>query len=300
MSNSNFIHTVKTITSNTRFSDYVIEHFPVLPSKKSIKNAIKSGCFTLNGLTATTGMWVQNGDVIKYNPTEKSEPKKYELKLDVIYEDDDLAVINKPAGIPVNGHYFKTVENALPFNLKETASENQYFKPRPVHRLDSQTSGLLIISKTHKAHMNLSKQFETGEVKKEYSAVVQGLVEESGMIDSPIESREAKSIYNPVRSTNSIKNGHLTLLRLKLLTGRTHQLRIHLAEIGHPIVGDKLHGEEDNTFTGKGLFLASVKIQFKHPSSGNDMKFEIDIPGKFESLLSREDRRWRRLKQNRP
>ncbi len=287
-------HKVNEIQKPYRFSDYIIEFFPVLPSGKSIKKAIKDGCFTLNGTTAGTGTWVNEGDIIEFTPPQKPDAKNFSLKLEIVYEDEDLAVINKPSGIPVNGHYFRTVENALPLNLSVTSSDDGYFSPRPVHRLDSQTSGLLIISKNHRAHIALSRQFENGETKKEYAAVVHGLVESGGTVDSPIDGREALSVYEPIKYAESLKNGHLTLLRLGLHTGRTHQLRIHLSMINHPIVGDRIHGNPESTFTGKGLFLASVGIAFTHPSTGKRMEITIEIPKKFESLLSREERRWRR------
>ncbi len=290
--NSQCKHLVPELKEKARFSDYVRANFQVLPSSKSIKKAIKSGYFKLNGRIAQTGLWVEEGELIEFLPPKESNERVFQTELQILYEDQYLAVIDKPAGLPVNGHYFRTVENALPFNLSLNSSEAVFFKPRPVHRLDSQTSGLLLVSKEHQAHIDLSRQFEQGVIKKEYLTIVQGLVNEGGEIDLPIEGRPAISRFAPLKNVPSLKNGHLSLLKLIPITGRTHQLRIHLARMGHPIVGDLLHGERGNTFRGKGLFLSAVSLSFNHPMTNEKITVEREMPDKFNSLLEREARRW--------
>ncbi len=292
--NSKCEHFIPKLKEKTRFNSYVKNHFQVLPSNKSIRKAIESGYFKINGRIAETGTWVRGGELIEFYPPEESEEKVYEIKLDILYEDQYLAVIEKPPGLPVNGHYFRTVEKALPFNLDLNRREGVFFRPRAVHRLDAQTSGLLMVSKEHEAHMVLSQEFERREVKKEYMAITHGLITGGGEVDLPIEGRPAISQFTPITHVNSLKNGHLSLVKLIPITGRTHQLRIHMAHLGHPIVGDLLHG--DNTFRGKGLFLSAVSVTFKHPVTGKETKIEKKMPEKFTSLLKREARRWEKYK----
>lgn len=288
-------HTVPAGTPRQRFSDYACTVFNVIPSRKGIKKAIKNGEFLINGAAAETGTWVQPGQIIELLETETGRVKEYRSFIEVVYEDEFLAVVNKPAGMAVNGNRFKTLQNALPFNLPQSHEPDALRSPLPVHRLDAVTSGLVIAARCRRSQVVLGQQFETRSVKKRYRAVVQGMINEGGRITSMVDGREAVTEYSPVLSVPSIKNEYLTLVDLYPQTGRMHQLRRHMAESGHPIAGDLLYGIKGNVYRGKGLFLAAVELQFAHPVTGADLNVKIDDPHKFASFLEREERRWLRI-----
>jgi len=289
-------HIVPEGTERARFSDYACEVFMSIPSRKGIKNAIKRGDFLINGEKGETGTWIVPGMRIELMADESSLPKEYEFKLDVVYEDEHLAAVNKPAGIAVNGNCFRTVENALPRNIKKSAEPDALRWPKPVHRLDVPTSGILLIAKTMRAQVALGEQFEKKIIRKRYRAIVQGKLEAPGHIESQIEGRDAVTDYSPVKHARSLKNEWLTLVDLYPLTGRTHQLRRHMAELNHPIVGDSLYGREGDVFKGKGLFLAAVELIFNHPFTCEKMTLKIIDPDKFLTYLEREERRWKKYK----
>jgi len=285
-------HIVPEGTEKTRLSDYACDVFQSIPSRKSIKKSIKRGDVSINGRKAFTGDWIEPGQIIELHDNEKVKTEFYRISIEVIYEDDYIAVINKPPGIPVNGNRFKTVENALPLNLKISQAKSPLQWPRPVHRLDSPTSGLLLIAKTEDAMISLSSQFAEKTVQKRYRAIVTGELEGYGVINSPVDSREALTEYRSVKTIPSLKNGFLTLVDLIPHTGRTHQLRKHMAETGHPIAGDRTYSREGRVLKSKGLFLCAVEISFSHPVTGENMTFCIPEPEKFRTYLERELRWW--------
>lgn len=291
-------HIVPEGTEPARFSDYAMRIFTVIPSRNGIKKAIKRGDFLIDGVKAETGTWVKPGQAINHYEAGGAEVPVYRTELRIVYEDNFIAVVNKPSGISVSGNRFKTVENALPFNLAGSTAEDALKRPAPVHRLDSPTSGLLLAAKTILARINLGSSFENGNIKKRYRAVVKGKIETGGRIESEIDGRGSVTDYIPVRSVRSIKNEWVTLVDLFPLTGRTHQLRRHMAGSGHPVIGDKQYGIPGDLFRGKGLFLAAVELSFNHPVTGIPLNIKIDEPEKFRTFIEREERRWKNLKKN--
>lgn len=275
-----------------RLYDYAPSIFDQIHSRKGIKKAIKRGEILVNGQTCFDGYWLQPNDKIELVNLELSPPKSYRYKLDVIFEDDDLAIINKPAGISTSGNLYKTIQNMLIDNLKLSLKHDALEWPRPVHRLDNQTSGLLIIAKTTRASQNLTQQFEKKYICKTYHAIVLGTPETKGNISTYISEKVAITEYKVLTTINSIKNETLSLLELSPKTGRTHQLRIHLSELGFPILGDKLYGKEGLILKRKGLFLCSTGLNFTHPTSGKLLHFSIAVPMKFNTLLKREQTMW--------
>jgi RluA family pseudouridine synthase len=286
-------HIVHALEDEIRFVDYIIGVFQGFETKNAVKTGIKKHRFVINGKDATTGIWMKTGDVVEL--LERSEkPKAYDKKIEIVFEDNYLAVVNKPAGLPVSGNQFKTLENCLVDQLTLSSAEDALGWALPIHRLDAPTSGLVVFAKTISARRKLGEMLEQKSINKHYHAILHGIPAE-GRINSPIDSKEAISELAVVRSVGSPKNGHLSLVRLTPITGRTHQLRIHCLSIGNAIAGDKKHTNENGSFRNKGLFLAATELEFEHPMSGESLRIQIPLPNKFTSLLERESKRAERL-----
>ena len=284
---------VKDLTDKQRFIDYSYSAFAdLISSNKGVKKAIKRGELLLNEELTESGRFLKNGDKIQLYDSEKNTPKTYDLELEIVFEDEYFAIINKPAGINVSGNMYRTIVNSLPYNLTKSTCKDALSWFRPVHRLDNQTSGLLIIAKTQKAMVELGRMFENKEIQKKYHAIVIGETDVEGVITKDIEGAKSITEYKVLRQVKSLRNKDLTLLELTPKTGRTHQIRIHLSEIGFPILGDKLYFKEGEVLKHKGLFLSAVKLLFKHPINGDNLNIGMDTPYKFNSLLEREERRY--------
>lgn len=287
-------HIVPPETPTERISEYARKIFPNIPSRKGIKKAILRHEILLDGKPVETGRWVQPGNQIDWVDLELKEPKILPLKLEVVYEDEYFAAINKPAGIIVSGNQFRTVENALLFNISKSDEIDALRKPRAVHRLDSPTSGLLLVAKTAFAHLNLSQQFEAKAISKKYQAIVIGDINMEGVLENPINGKPSFTHFKKIKTVPSLKNEWLSLVDLFPKTGRTHQLRIHLSNFGFPILGDALYGKEGLILKHKGLFLCAVELNFSHPKTGEKVKVKINVPQKYRTLLRREERRWQK------
>ncbi len=280
--------------AGARFSDYACEAFAHLASRKGVKKAIKRGEVLVDGAPGVTGLRLRPGQRIEFLARERAPGTIYRLDLRVVYEDEWIAAVVKPPGVPVRGNAFKTLEHALPGSLTPSREPDALACPDPVHRLDAPVSGLLLAAKTARARAVLGRAFEGREIVKRYRAVVTGRVDAPGIIEGPVGGREAVTEYFPLRAVPSLRNGRLTLVELRPLTGRTHQLRVHMAEAGLPILGDALYGPPGRVLRGKGLFLCAVGLAFRHPASGEPLDIAIDEPEKFGLRLDRELRMWDR------
>lgn len=279
-----------------RLSDYGPGIFPGLPTKSAFKKALKKGEIQVDGQPGTTGHIVKPGEVITWNPAEQKSVKLYHIELETVYEDEYMAVVNKPAGVVVSGNQFRTLENAIPLHLKPSPNTDALASPKAIHRLDALTSGLIIIAKTAGARVKLSTQMQQKDIHKTYNAVVIGETEESWSSETPIDEKPARTLFKKITSVPSLRSGTLTLVEAKPITGRTHQIRKHLAEAGTPILGDKTYGKEGWIMKGKGLFLCATRVDFSHPYSGEQMSVEIPPPGKFEKFMQGEQRRWEKYR----
>lgn len=279
---------VKDLPKQLPINIYAAKVFPILGSKSAANKAIQAQRLFLNGRLAKVSDMVVNGDQLQLKGTGVKKLKKINFDLEIIYEDDYLIVINKPSGIAVNGNKNTTVENALADKTRNNPIEDALPHPVAVHRIDVPTIGIVLLAKTKKALIQLGKAFQNSMVKKEYVAIVHGKIPPKGKITLPIKDKKAITEYEKMEVVPSKVFGHLSLVRLFPITGRTHQLRIHMQQEGHFIVGDKLYSNRKKTILGKGMMLCAQKISFEHPESGESINLQIRIPRKFKHVLDRE------------
>ena len=277
-------------------------------TRSSAQRQIEQGNVVVNGKKITKVSYkIAKGDNIT---VEEQEPVEIELKaqdipVDIIYEDKDIIVVNKPKGMvvhPANGNPDGTLVNAIMAICKDSLSGiGGEIRPGIVHRLDKDTSGLLIVAKNDIAHVNMSEQIKRHEVKKTYIALVRGIVKENeATIDMPIGRSNSdrkkmavtKNGKNAVTHIKVLKRyDKYTLLEINIETGRTHQIRVHLAHIGYPVIGDYIYSNGKNEFGIVGQCLHAKSLEFKHPITGKDMKLEAPLPEYFEKVLQELDTR---------
>ena len=281
--------------------DKVLSNLETTLSREAIQRMIKDGKILVNGKQEKASYKTSIGDVVQIEEVEPQEIdlKPQEMPLDVIYEDSDILIINKEKGIvvhPGNGNPDGTLANAVMARCKDSLSGiGGKIRPGIVHRIDKDTSGLIIIAKNDEAHINLSTQIQNRQVKKTYIALARGVIKENeATINMPIGRSQKDRKKMAVSKTGKEAITHFkvlkryegfTLLEVNIETGRTHQIRVHLAEIGYPIVGDEVYSNGKNPFGVKGQMLHAQKLTFKHPKSGEEVTFEAPLPGYFNNVL---------------
>jgi 23S rRNA pseudouridine1911/1915/1917 synthase len=274
-------HIVTKLENPIRFQEYSVGIFNTIPTKSGIKKAIKRELIFIDGGLATTSKFIYGGENIELFQSENSSTfKRLELNLEVLFEDDYLAIIYKPAGILVSGNKFVTIANGLPQNLKKSRLSDAV-KPQPTHRLDYATSGILLVGKTSTAITKLGKLFENKEIQKTYFAITIGQMNLKGKLNSPIDKKNAHTEFEVLKSLISERFEYLNLVKLLPKTGRKHQLRKHLSAIGNPVLGDKEYFLENKVLNGKGLFLHAATLDFIHPFTKEKIYISKELPKKF-------------------
>ena len=272
-------------------------------TRTSAQRLIEDGNILVNGKNAKVSYKIQENDKIS---VEIPEPKQIELKaqdipIEIIYEDSDIIVVNKPKGMvvhPANGNPDGTLVNAIMAICKDSLSGiGGEIRPGIVHRIDKDTSGLLIVAKNDNAHVKMSEQIKNHEVKKTYIALVRGVFKENeATIDMPIgrSTSDRKKMAINKNGKNAITHikvlkrfDKYTLLKVNIETGRTHQIRVHLSHIGYPIVGDYTYSNGKNEFDVIGQCLHAQKLEFKHPITQKDMCLEAELPQYFKDILDK-------------
>ncbi len=285
-------HLVPEGIYHTRLSDYGPGIFTLAPTKSYVKKSIRRGEWYVDGNQANTGTVVSTGSLIEWRKPVELPSRPYPLKLEIVFEDDFLVIINKPAGLVVSGNRHDTLENAAYGQTQTSLVEDSLPMARAIHRLDSATSGLVILAKTQTARRLLGESLKKHEIEKEYQAIVIGEMPGNGILDEPVQGKEAVTRFETQRIIPSLVSGILSLVKLFPLTGRTHQIRIHLSQAGFPILGDKLYGDPGFMLKHKGMFLCAVKVSFIHPVTGKEVESQISPPAKFSRFMDGELRRW--------
>lgn len=285
-----------------RLDTYIASKLNTL-SRTMIQRLIENGEILVNGKIKKISYKVQLGDILEINIPKPRETdiKAENIPLDIVYEDNDIIVVNKPKGMvvhPANGNLDGTLVNALMSICKDSLSGiGGEIRPGIVHRLDKDTSGLLIIAKNDTAHINMSNQIKNRQVKKIYIALVRGIVgEDEATINMPIgrSTKDRKKMAVRKDGKEAITHfkvlkryGKYTLLEIKIDTGRTHQIRVHLSEIGHPVIGDMVYSNGKNEFGVEGQMLHAESLDFKHPITGKEIHLEAELPNYFKDILNK-------------
>ena len=273
-------------------------------SRSYIKKLIEDGMVTVNGRSVKPSFQISDNDSIRLTVPEKTIPDivPEDIPLDIIYEDNDIVIVNKPKDMvvhPAAGNYSGTLVNALMYHCRENLSGiNGILRPGIVHRIDKDTTGLLVICKNDRAHRNVAEQLKEHSINRRYEAIcIGGLNNDEGTIDAPIgrnvndrkkmavnkaNGKDAVTHYNVIEHLNGY-----THIYCVLETGRTHQIRVHMSSIGHPLLGDELYGGVRPGFALQGQCLHAGVLGFKHPSTGEYMEFSAPVPEYFEKLLER-------------
>lgn len=283
---------------NIRIDKYLSELDSIDLTRAKIQKLIKTGNITVNGKEVKESYKINLDDNIEINVVkEETKLEGENIKLDVVYEDDDILVINKPSGMvvhPAPGNKEHTLVNAL-INYSKLSKRNGEFRPGIVHRIDKDTSGLLIIAKNDKAHLFLENELKEHNIVRTYIALVNGVINhDTGKIDAPIgrstsdrkkmevTSKNSKEAVTNFKVLERFKN--VTLLELKLETGRTHQIRVHLKYIGHPVCNDPVYSNNKN-IDNYGQLLHAREITFIHPTTKEKMTFTSEPDNKFNEIM---------------
>ncbi len=296
---------ILTATEPCRRADVFVSSRLEGHTRSSVKKLFDDGSVLVNGRRAKSSAAICAGDKVEITLPDAVtyDAKPEDIPIDIIYEDEDIAVVNKPQGMTVhagNGNTEGTLVNALLYRLDNLSGINGVLRPGIVHRIDKDTSGLLVVAKNDKSHLSLSAQIEKKACRRTYLALLDGLVkDESGTVTTYIgrhpQDRVKMAVVPPEKGKLAItdykvikryKQGY-TLCRFDLHTGRTHQIRVHARYMGHPVVGDPVYGTKKQKFALNGQLLHAWQLQLIHPKTGEEMLFEAPLPEYFKDVLSK-------------
>jgi len=292
---------VKKEEHNIRIDKYLSEQIENA-SRSYLQKLIKAGLVLRSGMAVKANYKVQEGDAIcvRFPEDETVDLKPEDIPLDVLYEDEDVLVINKPKGMvvhPAAGHYSGTLVNAVMFHCSgELSSINGVLRPGIVHRIDMDTTGALVVCKNNLSHQSLSEQLQEHSITRKYRAIVwNNIVDDEGTVDKPIGRHPTDRKKMSVHSKNGRRAvthyrvlerfGKFCYIECTLETGRTHQIRVHMASIGHPLLGDTAYGPVKSPWKLQGQCLHAMVLGFVHPSSGEYVEFEAPVPEYLKKIL---------------
>lgn len=274
-------------------------------SRSYIKKLLDNNNINVNNKAVKANYKLKSGDSIYIciPDPEEIEIKAENIPLDIVYEDDDIIIVNKPKGMvvhPAPGHFEGTLVNALMYHCKDTLSSiNGVMRPGIVHRIDMDTTGLILACKNDKAHKIMSDKFKVHDITRVYTAIVYNHINEpEGTIDKPIarhktdrkkmaiDNINGKKAITHYKLLENLKN-NFSLIECRLETGRTHQIRVHMSSINHPLLGDEVYGPKDKPFKTNGQVLHAGVLGFEHPISGIYMEFKSDLPDYFQNILNK-------------
>ena len=273
-------------------------------TRTRIQQLIKEHNITVNGKKTKSSYKIEKDDeiVIEVPEAETTEIKPENIDIDIVYEDPYIAVINKQAGLvvhPAHGHYSGTLVNAILYHIKDLSGINGEIRPGIVHRLDKDTSGLIVIAKNDKVHTALTEMFQEKKIRKTYLAILKGKLNKSeGKVVTQIgrdkNDRKKMTVIDDITKGKTAitnyrvisQNSLFTLVKVNIETGRTHQIRVHMRYLGYPILGDSVYGRKDNE---KRQMLHAYKLEFLHPVTGRQMEFTGEIPEDFQKALKKSD-----------
>ena len=296
---------VKENNQKKRLDSFISEECGLNLSRTMVKKLLDEEKILVNNKLQKASYKPEIGDILTIDIPKPKEIKleAQDIPVPVVYEDNDIIVVNKPKGMvvhPANGNPDGTLVNAILAMCKDSLSGiGGEIRPGIVHRLDKDTSGLLIVAKNDLAHMNMSKQIQERKVAKKYIALVKGNVpEDEATIHMPIarSTKDRKKMAVDAKGKDAITHfkvlkryGKYTLLELKIDTGRTHQIRVHMSYIGHPVVGDMVYSNGKNEFGVEGQMLHAKSLEFKHPVTNKEMHLEAELPEYFKKVLAKLD-----------
>ncbi|SHM77706.1 RluA family pseudouridine synthase [Ruminococcus flavefaciens] len=297
--NEQVVLTASAEDAGSRIDKYISDNIAEL-TRSAVQGLIEKGMVTSAGKAVSKNMKLKGGEeiIVEIPEPEPMDAVPEDIPLDIVYEDDDLLVVNKPKGMvvhPAHGNYTGTLVNALLHHCGDSLSGiNGVIRPGIVHRIDKNTSGLLIVAKNDASHLKLAEQIKVHSFTREYEAVACGYFKETeGTIDAPIgrhKTDRKKMCVTTENSRNAVTHysvlkqyGGYAHVRLRLETGRTHQIRVHLSYIGHPVLGDDVYGKPYKGLEGQ--CLHARKIGFIHPTTGEYMEFESELPEYFTAVL---------------
>lgn len=296
---------VLNVDVGKRLDNFIVQNVDNL-TRSYIKNLIDDELVTVNGKKQKAGYSLKENDIINIQIPEDKEAniKAEDIKLNIMYEDDDILIVDKEKGMvvhPANGNYSGTMVNSLMYSHKDKLSSiNGTIRPGIVHRIDKDTSGILVVAKNDNAHKKLSEQFKVHSITRKYIALVKGIIKEDTMdIDYPIgrSSKDRKKMAVTYKNSKEAKthikvlkrfyNSNVTLVEVTLETGRTHQIRVHMAYVGHPLVGDEVYGKKDPRFKIEGQMLHAKTLGFIHPTKNSYIEFESNLPEYYLEILKK-------------